>query len=265
MTQLFDLESYYSRLRTRHLGRPCLYLETVDSTIELAAKQDTNTLVIAKEQLKGRGQGSNVWQSPAGCAMGSIRMACKKISPLGSRICFLQHLMVLAAAKTFEHLDDQKLGKNRIKLKWPNDIIYMEQITNVGWKIGGVLVHTREIHDSYDITLSFGLNILNSKPTTCIRDILGSSQDVSIDSIVADVMNNLEQCTYELDDEKFQQFKLEYSSRCLQMNKLVEDEKNGRVKVKEISDDGFLIGERCADHKLCTVTKVVDQQAIINQ
>lgn len=265
MTQFFNLESYYSRLKTRYLGRPCIYLEKVDSTIDVATKQEPNTIVIAKEQLKGRGQGTNVWQSPTGCAMGSVRFACRKISPLGSRICFLQHIMVLAAAKTLEQLNDQKLGKSRIKLKWPNDIIYMEPTSSTGCKIGGVLVQTAERNEDYDITLSFGLNVFNSKPTTCISDIIGPAQTISIDMIVAEMMNNLEQYTHELDDENFQILKCEYTNRCIQMNRLIEDERNGKVKVKEVSDDGYLIGERCADHRLCTVTKIIDQQMVINQ
>lgn len=250
---------------TRRLGRPCVYLEEVDSTINVVAKHEPNTIVLAREQLRGRGQGSKVWNSPAGCAMGSLRITCKRMSSLGARICFLQHIMVLAAAKTLERLDSQKLGKNRIKFKWPNDLIYMEPNTNVGWKIGGVLVQAEEVDEDYDITLSFGLNVFNSKPTTCIRDIVGTSQNISIDKIVAEMLNVLEESTDDLNDEKFQQLKYDYTNRCLQMNTIIEDETNGRVRVKEVSDEGYLIGERCVDQKTCTVTKIIYQQTVINQ
>lgn len=253
----FDLDSYYSRLKTKQLGKPCIYLDKVESTIEVAASQKPDTIVLAKEQLKGRGQRNNVWESHAGCAMGSLRIACKKLSPLATRLCFLQHILVLAAAKTLDQIDDKKLGKNNIRLKWPNDIIYTNHADQKGLKIGGVLVHTREQDDDYDITLSFGLNVFNSRPTTCINDIIGPTKHVTIDSIVAGMMNNLEQYTYGLDDEKFQQLKMDYTERCLQMNKLIEDESNGRVKVREINDDGYLVGERCSDHRLCTITKIV--------
>lgn len=265
MGQFFDLESYYSCLMTRHLGRPCVYLEKVDSTINVVSKHEPNTIVVAREQLRGRGQGSNVWHSPPGCAMGSLRITCKMISSLGARICFLQHIMVLAAAKTLERLDSHKLGRDCIKFKWPNDLIYMEPNTNVGWKIGGILVQAKEINDEYDITLSFGLNVLNSKPTTCIKDIVGASRDVSIDKIVAGMLNDLEESTEDLNDEKFQRLKCDYTDRCLQMNKLIEDERNGLMIVKEVSDEGFLIGERCVDQGMCTVTKIIDQQTVINQ
>lgn len=255
--RFFNLQAYYSRLKTRRLGRPCLYLDVVDSTIDVVAKEKPDTIVLAREQLKGRGQRNNVWQSPAGCAMGSIRFVCGKFSPVAKRLCFLQHIMVLVAAKTLEKLDGNKLGKNQIRLKWPNDIIYTNTLTNQGLKIGGVLVQSKEENEEYDITLSFGLNVFNSNPTTCVHDIVGDSGNISIEHIVGDMMNLLEYYTYDLTDEKFLQLKDEYTERCLQMNKLVEDELNGRVKVREVSDDGYLIGERCADSKLCTVTKIV--------
>lgn len=259
MKPFFNVEAYYSHLKTTHLGRPCIYLETVDSTIDVAAREAPNSIVIARTQLKGRGQRTNVWQSPPGCAMGSIRMVCRKIAPLGSRLCFLQHIMVLVAANTLEQIDSLRLGKRNIRLKWPNDIIYSSTDNKSELKIGGVLVQTREQDDEFDITLSFGLNVFNSEPTTCIKDILGFSREISIESIVADMMNQLERYTYELDDEKFEQLKMDYTRRCIQMNKLIEDENNGQVRVRAVNDDGYLIGERCTDGKLCTITKIINQ------
>lgn len=257
MDRTFDIDSYYSQLKTKYLGRPCVFLDRVESTIDEANQKSPNTIVLAKEQLKGRGQRNNVWHSPAGCAMGSIRLLCAKISPLASRICFLQHIMVIVAAKTLEQLDSDRLGKNRIGLKWPNDIIYTNPSDSTQMKIGGVLVQSAEKSNDYDITLSFGLNVFNSEPTTCIKDIIGNSEQLSIESLVANMMNHLENYTYELNDEKFHTLKLDYIERCLQMNKLIEDETNGRVKVKDVNDDGYLVGERCSDHRLCTVSKIV--------
>lgn len=254
MAKIFCIESYYNHLKTIRLGRPCIYLDKVGSTIDEALNQPPDTIVLAKEQSNGRGQRSNVWFSPAGCAMGSIRIVCQKISPLASKLCFVQHIMILAMAKTLEQIDNIKLGRNHIKLKWPNDILYHANDSYL--KIGGVLVHTTDLNDDYDIILSFGLNVTNSEPTTCIKDIIGSTREISIDELVAQMLNNLEQYTHYFDEEMFQDLKMEYTQRCMQMNKIIEDELNGRVKVKEVSEDGYLIGERCVDQKLCTVTRL---------
>lgn len=253
MTNLFDLESYYSKLSTKYLGRPCIYLDRVESTIDIATREPENTLVLAKEQTSGRGQRSNTWHSPAGCAMGSVRLACRKVSPLAGRLCFLQHILALTIAKTLEKIDGNKLGKDRIKLKWPNDIIYCN-ISGENTKIGGVLVHSQETADQFDVTLSFGLNVLNREPTTCISDIVGST-DIKIDSIIADIMNNLEKDTDLYDESQFQDMKQNYIERCLQINKLVEDECHGHVLAKGVNDDGFLVAEK--NGNFFTVTRIV--------
>lgn len=256
MNQYFNLNGYYSNLKTKRLGRPCIYLEQVDSTIDVACEQNPDTIVLAKEQLKGRGQRSNVWQSPFGCAMGSLRVSSRKISYLSKRLCFLQHILALSAAKTLERIDGKKLGKNFIRLKWPNDIVYKPPDRKVGLKIGGVLVNTKDLSDEYDITLSFGINVFNKEPTTCISEIIGNDKNITIDSVVADIMNHLEDYILDLNDERFEELKADYTARCLHINKLVEDEDQGPIRVKEVNDDGYLVGERCTDKKLCIVTKI---------
>lgn len=257
MDQFFNLPSYYSNLRTKRLGRPCIYLDQVDSTIDVACKEKPDTIVLARQQLKGRGQKGHTWQSPNGCAMGSLRVLCQKVSYLSTRLCFLQHILVLAAAKTLENIDSNKLGKNRLRLKWPNDIVYKGIDDKHSMKIGGVLVHTKDCIDDYDITMSFGLNVFNQKPTTCVSDIVGPSKKISIDSIVADMMNHLESYIFDLDEEKFLELKSDYEQRSIHMNKFVEDELNGRVKVLELNDEGYLEGERCSDHRRCVITKIL--------
>lgn len=253
MTEFFNLDSYYSNLSTKYLGRPCKYFDQVESTIDVATREPSNTLVLAKEQTKGRGQRTNTWHSPAGCAMGSIKLACRKVSPLAGKLCFLQHIMALTIAKTLEQIDRNKLGKERIKLKWPNDLIYCNA-SGETIKIGGVLVHSQEDQDQFDVTLSFGLNVLNKEPTICIKDIVDSS-DIRMDSLIARIMNNLENHTDIYDENKFQDIKQEYIERCLQINKPVEDEHHGRVLAREVNDDGFLVAEK--NGKLCTVTRIV--------
>lgn len=257
MTDFFDVQRYYEALTTSRLGRKCVYLQTVGSTFDVAADEEPDSIVVAREQSKGRGQRDNIWLSPPGCAMASIRLACSPSSYLGQRLCFLQHIVILVEAKTLEELDNRKLGKNQIKIKWPNDILYQDYGSGKTLKIGGILVQTQEKKGVYEICVGFGLNVFNSEPTTCLKDIVGSDENLRIDVLIAKIMNNLEQYTYYLDEAKFYHLKQEYMERCIQINKLVEDEENGRVRVKEVNDDGYLIGERCADQRLCTITKIL--------
>lgn len=257
MTDFFDVQRYYDALETSRLGRKCIYLEKIGSTFDVANDEEPDTIVVAREQSKGRGQRDNIWLSPVGCAMASIRLACSPKSYLGQKLCFLQHIVILVEAKTLEELDGRKLGRNHIKIKWPNDILFQDYSRNQTLKIGGLLVQSQEKNGMYEICVGFGLNVFNSEPTTCLKDIIGDNENLRIDVLIAKIMNNLEQYTYYLDEAKFYQLKQEYMERCIQINKLVEDEHNGRVRVKEVNDDGYLIGERCTDQRLCTITKIL--------
>lgn len=255
---IFSLNGYYENLKTKRLGRPCIYLDRVDSTIDVANKEPPNTIVLAKEQLKGRGQRTNVWRSPLGCAMGSFRILFERGYYLSRKVCFLQHLISLAAARTLESIDRERLGKSVIKLKWPNDIIYRPKNSETALKIGGVLVTSQNIGQDYDITMSFGINIFNREPTTCVAEILGENVDVklSIDSVVAKMMNYMEEKLMELNDDQFTYLKDDYMSRCLHTNKIVVDEEHGKVKVLQLDDDGYMTGERLRDKKPCRITKL---------
>uniref|UniRef100_A0A6G1S7Q7 Biotin--protein ligase n=1 Tax=Aceria tosichella TaxID=561515 RepID=A0A6G1S7Q7_9ACAR len=253
-TNLFSLETYYQCLKTSRLGRPCLYLDTVSSTIDVIPREKPNTLILAKEQTRGRGQRTNVWQSLVGCAMGSVRLQCAKDSLLAKRVCFLQHILALSAARTLERIDPYRLGRDQIGLKWPNDIIYKKDKL----KIGGVLVNTQDLGELYDITLSFGLNVDNREPTTCVNEIIKpTGKRVTIDSVVAGIMNNLEEYTDELNEDRFEQIKVDYERRCMQIGKIVLDEKAGTVKVTGVNEDGFLIGECETSRKPRTVMRII--------
>jgi biotin--protein ligase len=254
MTNLFNIETYYSCLRTIRIGRPCLYLDSVSSTIDVSPKEKPGTLVLAKEQTRGRGQRNNTWQSLVGCAMGSIRLECPKESLMAKRVCFLQHILALSIARTLEKIDPHRMGHEQIGLKWPNDVFYKKEML----KIGGVLVNTHDLGDMFDIILSFGLNVDNREPTTCVNEIIKpTGRQVSIDTVVADIMNNLEQYTDELGDDQFEHIKSDYESRCLQVGKVVLDEKVGTVKVTGVDWDGFLIGHCETSKKACTVTRII--------
>lgn len=254
--QLFNLETYYSTLKTRRLGRPCVFLDRVDSTIEEASTKPPNTIVVASQQTKGRGRGDNVWVSPLGCAMATVKIACEKTSYLASRLCFLQHLITLISARTLKQIDETKFNDDRIKLKWPNDLMYSDGSSE--WtKIGGVLVHTTDNDDIYDVRLSFGINVANDEPTTCLNKILGPSKAIGVDCFIANMMNGLEEITCDLTEEKFQQLKQEYKERCLHMNKTVNDVANGQVHVDDVTDDGFLLGRAIDSNEIRTVIKIV--------
>lgn len=104
-------------------------------------------LSLATRQLSGRGRGSNPWVSPAGCLQFSLLLRPGLSSLPASRLVFVQYLFALAVVDASRELLGQ--AGDRIKLKWPNDIYALVNVTDEEGrireekrKIGGILVST---------------------------------------------------------------------------------------------------------------------------
>uniref|UniRef100_A0A3Q3AZ26 Biotin--protein ligase n=1 Tax=Kryptolebias marmoratus TaxID=37003 RepID=A0A3Q3AZ26_KRYMA len=111
------------------------------------------------------GRGRNSWLSPPGCAMFTVGVQIKLSSRLGQRIPFLQHLAALAiveAVRTLPGYQDIDL-----RVKWPNDIYY-SNLT----KLGGVLVTSTVMGQTFYLLVGCGVNVTNSNPTLCINDLI---------------------------------------------------------------------------------------------
>lgn len=254
----FNLDRYNSMLKTKSLGRPCIYLDEVDSTINVACEHADNTIVLARIQTKGVGQRDNKWKSPPGCAMASMKLECEQESFLGKRVSFLQHLVALSIVRTLEGYCKDYLGRQYIRLKWPNDIYHVD--CNDKCKIGGVLIKTNTVQRTkYSIIISFGLNVSNSEPTTCIDDILSKFQvdtKIEIDELVANIVNNLEEVIANFSEDAFIDIKQDYMSRWIHTRQLVEDSEHGRVEIVGIDDDGYLLAKRPSDGVYCKLTSL---------
>lgn len=61
-------------------------------------------VVVARRQSHGRGRSSNVWMSPEGCAMFSLRMQFTLQSELGRHLSLLQHIVALAIVLAVKNL-----------------------------------------------------------------------------------------------------------------------------------------------------------------
>ncbi|EDO41056.1 predicted protein, partial [Nematostella vectensis] len=126
---------------------------------------EAGVIVVAKQQISGKGRGGNAWLSPVGCMMFSLEVKIRFSTELGSRLPFLQHLASLSfveAVRTIPGYEDIN-----VRLKWPNDIYYGKES-----KLGGVLVTSSITGNTLHAVVGMGINISNSEPTTCINDII---------------------------------------------------------------------------------------------
>ncbi|XP_053703840.1 biotin--protein ligase [Synchiropus splendidus] len=171
VSENFSLEIYRRNLKTRQLGQTVLYADVVSSTMELfeglyhQLPKDISLIVVAAQQISGRGRGRNAWLSPLGCAMFTLCLQVDLKSKLGQRIPFLQHLVALSvieAVRTLPGYEDVDL-----RLKWPNDIYYSNLV-----KLGGVLVTSTVMGSTFHMLIGCGFNVSNSNPTACINDLI---------------------------------------------------------------------------------------------
>jgi len=122
--------------------------EKIASTQEIASKlfkkgEKPWTVVVAKEQIKGKGRGKNFWYSPRGGLYFSILLPPLSIEDVE----ILTNLAAFFVAKViFEELGE------KIFIKFPNDL-YLN-----GKKIGGILTENTICGNEYYSIVGIGLN-----------------------------------------------------------------------------------------------------------
>ncbi|XP_067401370.1 biotin--protein ligase isoform X2 [Emydura macquarii macquarii] len=167
----FSLQTYQHNLQTKKLGKIVLFSEVTSTTMNLLdglmfnLPQEMGLIAIAVRQTQGKGRGGNVWLSPVGCALSTLHLSIPLCSQLGQRIPFIQHLMSLAVVESVRSIPGYQ--DIDLRVKWPNDIYYSDLM-----KLGGVLVNSTLMGNTFHILIGCGFNVNNSNPTICINDLI---------------------------------------------------------------------------------------------
>ena len=133
-------------------------IDSTASTMEDAKlyleKSESDLVILANEQTKGRGRRGNKWISPPGNIYCSI--ALNNTIPVNEY--FLFSILTLVSIKnTFE-----SLGVHEIIFKWPNDIFFENK------KFGGMIIEPYSLNkDNKYVIIGIGINFLSS-PLTCM-------------------------------------------------------------------------------------------------
>ena len=101
------LEQVSKSLTTRWLGRTVHFYKEVDSTnvtaMDLAQKDaPEGTVVLAEEQLYGRGRGDRSWHSPAGVGIYCSIVLRPELSPAKTMLLTLMTAVAIAKAVALE-------------------------------------------------------------------------------------------------------------------------------------------------------------------
>jgi BirA family transcriptional regulator, biotin operon repressor / biotin---[acetyl-CoA-carboxylase] ligase len=165
------------------------YYERVGSTMDVihqlaADGAAAGTVVVAGEQLEGRGSRGRTWHSPPG---GVWLSALFRPPTTGAvEVVSLRVGLVVAAAV-------EALVSVPIHLKWPNDLMLMER------KVGGILCEARWQGASLGwVAAGVGLNVRNQIPTE-LGGLAVSLAQIQADITVEDVTDRIVAALDQLD------------------------------------------------------------------
>lgn len=233
-------------LSTDFLGRHIYYEESVDSTQKIAhrlANEDApeGTVIIAEEQLLGRGRMDRRWHSPkyTGVWM-SIILRPNLPPPKAPQLTLITAVAVVQAIEDFTDLTPQ--------IKWPNDILIN------GKKVTGILTELQADADRItSIIIGIGINV-NQQLEDYPQELHDVATSLSIESgkklqradLVKILLSKLENL-YTLYLEKgFYPIKLLWESYAVSVGKIITARTiSGSIhgKAMGITDDGVLMIE----------------------
>lgn len=167
-----DLSS--ERLRDR-LRRPFRYHESVGSTNDLAKAwflegAPEGAVIIANEQLRGRGRHGRIWRTPPNVALAVSMILCPPA-------CAVNRLTMLGALAVYDLA--AAVGCEQVGIKWPNDV----QVN--GKKVAGILPESVwQGNDLRAAILGIGVNVRTDlahadfgHKTISLEDALGRRLD----------------------------------------------------------------------------------------
>ena len=167
------LEQISNSLTTRWLGRTVHFYPEVDSTNVTAmdlAQQNApeGTVVLAEQQLRGRGRGERSWHSPPGVGVYCSIVLRPELSPAKTMLLTLMAAVAIAKAVSLE-------TNLSARIKWPNDILINNK------KVVGILLESRVGATGVEhAIIGFGINV-NHTPADLSQELLLAASSLFIE------------------------------------------------------------------------------------
>lgn len=127
-------------------------------------------ILLAGDQLGGRGRGSNTWLSSKGCLQFTLLLHHQAAATL----TLLQYLVGLAMLEAIVGEPGHELLP--IRLKWPNDLYtfsprHPERKEEMR-KLAGILVNSQTFNDGYILVIGMGTNVHDTPWTRSLNDLI---------------------------------------------------------------------------------------------
>ncbi|KAL5104621.1 Biotin--protein ligase [Taenia crassiceps] len=188
-TEAFSFADYFAALKqTSRLGRHPFWSEEMSSNFSVSQKilpklpDHSGLVIVSAVQTAGVGRRGNQWLSPRGAALFTAHLDLpfsreKSSCYLPHLLAWIQHLPALAVFLTLNELLEacgaNKSSSMELRVKWPNDVYAVDRTTNTCTKVSGVLA-SASCTDPGEVRclVGIGVNVANSKPTTCLHDLI---------------------------------------------------------------------------------------------
>jgi len=225
-------------LETKEFGRKIVFLESVDSTnqeVKRLAVQDAphGTVVIAEQQLMGKGRLGRAWSSPAGTGMWFSILLRPQITP--GEVAGITLATGLGVCKAIRHFT----GLNAL-IKWPNDVIVGNK------KICGILTEMTAEADRIEYAVvGIGINVnitefdleIRSKATSLA---LETGSEINRADLFKEVLKYVEEYIDKFLADREQGIIKEYTGLCATLGRQVTVTRGNNVLAgKAVSVDSF--------------------------
>lgn len=255
-----------------------IHLKEVESTQDAAFHELKNSeldelTVVADSQLKGRGRKGKVWSSPE--IQGLYFTFSQKITTELDKLNGLSLFTGLVLVDLIMEELGTKLEKgqyeeisSRLKLKWPNDLIYLNEAASFEFKkLAGVLIETKPLSDDkFILLIGVGLNIsgafdIDDKTESfSLESIFGEkilrdfSKTSNLNMLIAQKLNlKLSIGIKEFLKKGFSHYKDSWL-RCSELigkDVLIEDLNQAQGKIIDLNDDGALKLKLLSGEEIC--------------
>ncbi|WP_082234013.1 biotin--[acetyl-CoA-carboxylase] ligase [Halobacillus massiliensis] len=230
-------------LKTKWMAGQLHHFEEVSSTQEIAhqlAKQGKphGTVVIADQQLSGKGRMERPWDSPKGKGIWMSMLLRPKLPPIQAP------QLTLLTATVLAEVIEQKTGL-KPQIKWPNDILIQHK------KMAGILTEMQAEQDQIQyVVIGTGLNI-NQKAEDIAQEIhykatsllMETQEEWGIQDFIQSLLVQFEETYDRYIEEGFQHVKQKWETYGYKIGEEVEIttlRKSWKATLLGIEPDGAL-------------------------
>lgn len=202
-----------AQLATLILGRRIELYPQVGSTNDLAREagrlgEPEGLVIIANEQIAGRGRMGRTWVAPPGCCVLCSVLLKPRFSPEQAFYLTIAASLAIhrAVKKLFEECPRTDGAKSRppVTIKWPNDVMVR------GRKVAGILCESEFGAEGWDLAvIGFGINAnlrreeLGEMQATATSLSVELGHDVDRATLLARVLTELESIYLSLQNGQF--------------------------------------------------------------